>query len=585
MKFKSICIVLLFGASAIFSQSIINPSDSFYNDLRIWETLGLVSNLPPLRPYPEPLVKSLLQQVMNSDSEAQRARARVQYERLFGKMIRVGGEATGTLAMGNNDTKKQVDLSLVSTGHIAVLEKFTLGYDVNLLASNKTPGEEIVFKNSGYRYDTYQDSTGVGPVDVFASFNSVMAFGSETMWFQAGMSRASWGNFYDNGVVISPDAAHTGNMAFTVNQPKWNYTLALFMLSASLDTGDYPYPEKYMAMHAIKLAPLKWLDITYYENAVYGKRIEPLYLLPVSPYMISQQLNGYAEDNIQMGLEVNIKPWNGFSWATNIFLDDLEFADVVKFDFDTKIRVAAQTGVTWAPSFPVLSSLSFDYTLVTPYTYAHYDYSDVTISNEPKRVNYQNYTHNGKNLGATIPPNSDRVTLAARFDPLTGLRLNSSFVFIRHANVNESLPAEYAEKYLKAKADANARTDGSVMDSPNAGDGQFSISHKKLLFMEQDTKQYTFQFGFDGTWDIPGIKFGNLSFSVGYVFEYIHNDGVDRDMFIRLDPFPSGTDPESDTPYASYNMAQKIADAKSAWKAQLRNTVNNYFWVGVRFMF
>jgi hypothetical protein len=290
-----------------------------------------------------------------------------------------------------------------------------------------------------------------------------------------------------------------------------------------------------------------------------------------------------------MGLEVNIKPWNGFSWATNIFLDDMEFADVVKFNFDTKIRVAAQTGITWAPSFPVLSSLSFDYTLVTPYTYAHYDYSDVNISNELKRINYQNYTHNGKNLGATIPPNSDRVTLAARFDPRTDLRLNTSFVFIRHANVNESLPAEYIEQYLKAKESDNARTDGSVMDSPNAGNGQFSISHNKLLFMEQDTKQYTFQFGLDGTWDIPGIKFGNLSLSVGYVFEYIHNDGVDRDMVpLRLDPVPySGSDPEPDDydPYGTYDMAEKIADAKAAWKAQLHNTINNYLWFGVRFTF
>jgi hypothetical protein len=565
--------VLLLGTSVLFSQAIINPSDTLYDDLRIWETMGLVSNLPPLRPYPEPLVKSLLQRVISSDSETQRAKARAQYERLFGKLIHVGGEVTGTVVLGDEATDKQVDLSLVSTGHIAVLEKFTLGYDLNLLASNKTPGKEIVFKNSGYRYDTYQDNTAVGPVDLFTSFNSVAAFGSDAIWFQAGMSRASWGDFYDNGVVISPDAAHTGNMAFVVNQPMWNYTLGFFMLSASLDTGDYPYPEKFMAIHAIKLAPLKWLDVSYYESAIYGKRIEPLYFLPISPYMVSQQLNGYAEDNIQMGLEVAIKPRRGFLWATNIFLDDMEFAEVVKFNFDTKIRVAAQTGVTWVPTFPVLTSLSFDYTLVTPYTYAHYDYSEVQISDKIKRVNYQNYTHNGKNLGATIPPNSDRVTLAARFDPLVGLRINTSLVFIRHANVNESLPAEYIEKYLKAEAAANARTDGGVMDSPNVGTGQFKISHEKLLFMEQDTKQYTFQCGLDGAWDIPGITFGNLSLLVGYVFEYIHNDGVDRDMF------PSLVGPDI------VDVQSEIDKAKSAWKAQLRNTMNNYLWFGVRFTF
>ena len=573
MKVKNVCVLLLFVASAAFTQSIINPSDSFYDDLRVWETLGLVSNLPPLRPYPEPLVRALLEQVIQSGNAAQSEKARVQQERLFGKTIRVGAESSANIGAGDNNDA-QLDMSLLSTGHLSLMDVFTVSYDINLLASNKTPDEEVLPAYSGYRYDTYKDNTAVGPVDIFAAFNSAAAIGSDKMWFQAGMSRSSWGNFYDNGVVINPSALHTGNMAFVLNQPTWNYTLAFFMLSASTDAGDYPYPEKFMAMHAVKFAPLKWLEFAYYENAVYGKRIEPLYFLPISPYMVSQQLNGYAEDNIQMGLEINIKPWTGFSWATNLFVDDLEFADVVKFDFDTKIRVAAQTGVTWIPPLPLVSLLSLDYTLVTPYTYAHYDYSDVKIGEDIERINYQNYTHNGKNLGATIPPNSDRVTLTARFEPLASLRVNTSLAFIRHANVNESLPAEYIEKYLAAKKEDNPRTDGSVMDSPNAGDGQFSISHEKLLFMEQETKQYVFQFGLDATWNLPPFKFGRLSFSAAYKFEYIKNNGIDRDMFPSLG---NKHDPK--------NTAQEIDDAKAVWKAQLHDTINNYIWIGVRFTF
>ena len=572
MKFKYVC-VLLFATSTVFAQSIINPSDSFYDDLRVWETLGLVSNLPPLHPYPEPLVRDILDQVIQSDNAAQSEKARIQQERLFGKTIRVGAEVSASISAGdNNDT--QVDLSLLSIGHLSLGNLFSVSYDINLLASNKTPGEEVLPAYSGYRYDTYKDNTAVGPVDIFASFNSDASVGSDKIWFQAGMSRSSWGNFYDNGVVINPSAFHTGNMAFVLNQPTWNYTLALFMLSASTDTGDYPYPEKFMATHAVKLAPFKWLEITYYENAVYGKRIEPLYFLPVSPYMVSQQLNGYAEDNIQMGLELNIKPWTGFSWATNLFVDDLEFADVVKFDFDTKIRVAAQTGITWIPPLPLVSLLSLDYTLVTPYTYAHYDYSDVKISDETERINYQNYTHNGKNLGATIPPNSDRVTLTARFEPFASLRVNTSLAFIRHANVNESLPAKYIAEYLAAEDADNPRTDGSVLDSPNAGDGQFRISHEKLLFMEQETKQYVFQFGLDATWDLPPFKFGQLSFSIAYTFEYIKNNGIDTDMFPSL-----GSKPDSS------KLEQEINNAKAKWKAQLRDTINNYIWIGVRFTF
>jgi hypothetical protein len=46
----------------------------------------------------------------------------------------------------------------------------------------------------------------------------------------------------------------------------------------------------------------------------------------------------------------------------------------------------------------------------------------------------------------------------------------------------------------------------------------------------------------------------------------------DRDMF----PSSGGTLPVS---------AQEIDDAKAAWKAQLRDTLNNYIWIGARFTF
>ena len=160
MKFKYVC-VLLFATSTVFAQSIINPSDSFYDDLRVWETLGLVSNLPPLRPYPEPLVRDILDQVIQSDNAAQSEKARIQQERLFGKTIRVGAEVSASISAGdNNDT--QVDLSLLSIGHLSLGNLFSVSYDINLLASNKTPGEEVLPAYSGYRYDTYKDNTAVG---------------------------------------------------------------------------------------------------------------------------------------------------------------------------------------------------------------------------------------------------------------------------------------------------------------------------------------------------------------------------------------------------------------------------------------
>jgi hypothetical protein len=576
-KINVFCMWLFLGIG-VFAQSIIDPSDRLYSDILVWDTLGLVSNLPPLRPYPEQVVKSILNRVMENGSASEQEKARIHYERLFGKIIRVGTKGGGSFQLdSHNEKDAQVDLSLIALGSTALphLDLVSISYDVNVLVSNKVPGEEIVPANSAYQYDTYNDTANIGSFNLFADINTTLALGTEKLWFQAGLSRYSWGDFYDNGVVIGPQAAHAGNASVIINQEKWTYSLGLFMLSASSDNGDMPYPGKFMAIHSIGFAPFPWLELTYYESSIYGNRFEPVYLLPVSPYMVSQEFIGFAEDNIQMGLSWKIKPFRGFSWASNVFLDDIGFNDLAQGQFDTKLRMAVQTGVIWAPPVPAVSSVSLDYTLITPYTYTHFD-------NPAGKPNYQNYTNNGRSLGAAIPPNSDRLTLKGNFEPLKDLQLQSSVVFIRHANVNESLPAEYAKEYLyTANENYVTNSNGGITDSPDAGGGYFDIAHHKLFFMEQETKQYTTQLGIGAEWRLPGIKIGALSLTAGYTFEYIFNDGIDAQMFTGRE-FDSKTDLDN----ASHDEIEKaISAARKKWRDGVRNTINNYVFLGIKYVF
>ncbi|MDR2758264.1 MAG: hypothetical protein LBB78_02655 [Spirochaetaceae bacterium] len=578
MKLKSVYFIIYILLSiGLPAQSIINPVDSFYDDLQVWDAMGLVPALPPLRPYPERFVKLILQTVMESNSILQREKARRQYERLFGKPLNIAAEGKGTVKSNDQeDRQEQVNVSAVAFGSLPVLNIFSISYDLNLLLSNKAPGEEIVSKNSGYAYDIYKDTADIGPFSVYAGFNTSAAVNYKNiLWLQGGVSRSSWGDFYDNGVVIGPNAFHTGNISLVLNQEKWNYTLALFLLSASSDvpTNPYtrPYPEKFMSLHSIGFSPWDWLSFTVYENAVFGQRFEPLYLLPISPFMVSQELIGVSDDNIQMGLSFKIKPLKGLSWATNIFLDDAHFNDMVRFKFDTKIRTAIQSGITWAPSIPFISLMQLDYTLITPYTYTHEDDSD-------DGINYQNYTNNGRSLGAAIPPNSDRISLTGKFEPFKTLKINTSAAFIRHANVNESLPWDVAAPYLYS---ANSvYSDGGILDSPNAGEGYFDYAHHNLMFMEQDTKQYITQLGLDLIWELPPLTFGTITFSAGYMFEYIYNDGVDRNMFTgyELASPPTGG-------YTQAQMQQAISNAKSEWKNNLSNRLNHYFTLGMKLLF
>jgi hypothetical protein len=584
-KCIAIAVIALLFSMGLSAQSIVNPSDSFYADVQVWETLGYVSHLPPLKPWPEPLVRSILDDVIAKGSDLHVKKAQYQYERLFGKRVSVGADALAAIALDDNASMlRQIDGSAVILGNVSLLEKFFINFDLNVMLSNKLPGDEIIPAGQGYRYDTFSDSMSMGSLSMYTSFNSLAAAGNDRMYFQAGMSRSSWGDFFDNGVVIGPQAFHTGNASFVINEDKWNYTLAMFMLSASKNTGNVyaeSYPEKFMAMHSVGFNPLPWLSFSVYENMVYGERFEPLYLLPISPYMISQQLVGFTNDNLQMGASVKISPFDGFSWAANVFLDDAHFNNLIRFDFDTKIKAAFQTGITWIPDLPFSSSLSLDYTLVAPYMYTHEQKVDSDNNGVPDyvsagNVNYQDYLNKGRSLGSALLPNSHRISLRGKFEFLENLRINPSLTFIQHANVNESIPWKNASKYLEADS-GRFNTDGGKMDNPNAGDGYFSYAQNNFMFLAQETKQNILQLGFDASWDLPRFKFGTLSFTLSYLFEFINNDGIDRDMYPGDGIDRSGlTDDQK---------KQEVEAAIETWKKGLKNTINNYFSFGIRFVF
>ena len=157
------------------------------------------------------------------------------------------------------------------------------------------------------------------------------------------------------------------------------------------------------------------------------------YLFPV-PYMPIQNIGG-ANDNLQMGLVLNIKPANGLLWSTDIFVDDIEVNDIVKLNFDTKIRVAGQTGLVFAPSNTSCKKIGLNYQIVLPYIYAHWEYgSDDSGEISGATANRQNYTNAGVNIGSALDPNSDKVSFYAQFSPKPFMRFGFATNFIRHAD-------------------------------------------------------------------------------------------------------------------------------------------------------
>ncbi|MBO4728330.1 MAG: hypothetical protein J5631_07930 [Spirochaetaceae bacterium] len=584
MKLKKLVFLILFACIPVlvFSQVSVDPSDPIYTDISNWENLGIIHNVPPLRPYPLTLITSFLNTVMQSEYEDQAAKARLHYERIYGKSADVGFEVSDYYKRGNNKVDKsgkngtkekenELDVYLQAAGDVQATDFMSVGGKMNILVTTGLDKNPLpTFENK--KYDSVNDPTNLKFAKAFLDMNVTAGIGNENLYFQGGISRNSFGPFYEDSVSLNPQGFHTGNASFVIRHNKWNYTQAMFILGATDDVGGHLSPNKFMMMHSFDYSPFKWLTVSYYENVVYGKRFDPIYLLPFVPYMVAQGIGSF-NDNVQMGIAFKVKPRPGFAWLTDVFVDDLAMSDLVKLKWNTKFRFGAMTGFVYSPLNSPFTEISLNYTMITPYMYTHEQFADNGNSVGSTDANYQNYTNNGKSMGSNLPPNSDRISFKIKANPAENLSLTFGANMIRHSNINELIidkSPEEAIKYLALPSPpGELKTDGSVLNHPySIGAYQYAWNH--FMFLQSATNMYTWQASLDASYSLPMQRFGKMTFNVGYTFEYIRNNGVQNDIL------PSGV---YSADQAGLNLAY------NNWKAALHDDIKHYFRISFKYLY
>lgn len=73
------------------------------------------------------------------------------------------------------------------------------------------------------------DNSVVGSFTLLPMFNSGVAIGTPEYYFSAGMSRASFGPFDENNIIIGEQAFHAGQFIFVINKDKFTYN-QIFLL-------------------------------------------------------------------------------------------------------------------------------------------------------------------------------------------------------------------------------------------------------------------------------------------------------------------------------------------------------------------
>ncbi len=574
MKIKSLLAALLLAlfAAAVHSQVSCDPLDYFYDDLEVWEASGLVNNLPAARPYPLPLVRSILEQVLARGDTTQRRIAQSHFDRFFSRSFTWGYKTE--LATDTAKQRKEMALALSMDINLKIEELVTASASIDGWAVNKLPAQELRAAAEGSPRDIIEDNAKVGPFWILPSMNSSVAVGTEEYYLNAGLMRGSFGPFRD-GVVVGEQSLHSGQYSFAANQELWGFDLSLYSITATDGEADKTFPAKYVTVHNFVWRPVPWFNVSLLESIVYGGRFEPIYLLPVSPFMVSQGLTGFG-DNSWLGGVFTLKPFPGLKIDGVLYADDLSFNDIVRLNFDTKWRLAGQIGVQWAsPKSGILTLSSLDYTMVTPYTYSHKNGDPMDLS----AANYQNYTHYGENFGSALDPNSDRVSLKVRLRPLEGVDVDLLGTLMRHANVNEGMPQKWVYEYLSKEGAYD--TSGSILNSSGTIDAGHAYNYSTPL-LTQDHVQYVWQTGFDAICRLPVLKTGGyIVFRFGYRFEYLTNPGIDENIYTYA---VSVADPDNLTPAEEAALEAAARDQLAAWKDQLGNPVmNNYIRAGFEY--
>ena len=613
MKKRFLILLMAFVSAAVFAQASLDPNDRFYQDAKNWETKKIISWLPQVRPYPAKTIRKILETVKEKGDEEDIELADYYMNKFFSKSWNLGFTVGDSLrASTSEDVKNMIYAEPSFFGNLEFLNIVSLGYKIGVFVQNASLLEDEVCPMFKFRLtDTHDDPAYVGPLKGNIDMASNVTIGNDSLYGNLGLNRIAFGPFLDDSVLLNGKQFHSGNFLFNYDSEKWSYSQTVSVLSRSPYNGEtinsYFKPEKYLAFHSVRLTPCDWFAFSYFEASVYSNRFDPSYFIPV-PYMVLQCMYG-AADNLLSGVSFQFRPVERLDLSLSTVIDDIDLNGLATGDFGTRLKLALMAGVNYVPPVSFVENLSFDYTLVTPYTYSHSDpsynkFGDPETSRSfVDHYNKDNFTTRLQSLGTAIPPNSDRLQFAASFKPVDRLKLDLTTSFTRHGNIAESFSNGEAKAYIAANtaiADMynekdyiypNYSTDGSIWTSPMypAQNYPDEINQKynctptasRNLFLSQEHLMYIFQCGINAEYELPKYKWGCLSFHAGYMFEYIYNKGVDSNIYkavsgITYKELKDGSKEITD----SHVTAQK-----NEWMQSFHNQFNNYFVVGVTYRY
>jgi hypothetical protein len=523
-------IVLLLLAVPLWAETDLKSP--VYTLLSRWEDRGLIGPLPLIRPYPPALIESCLRRVAAAGGREDRRQA----EGLLAEM-KVGNALLSLGDAASLDLSSYAEIfAKPDTGDSFFRPAAGISLAGSLSGTFAYEGELGLFFNKQQDSDYtpylaepenfYHSGGGAGGEVTFEHlWQGGIFWGSESLYFQAGLMRTAFGPFFDDSAVVGPQAPEAGHFSFTYRGKTVTFSSLMLQLiakyyvqlgddlPAGLEDGELyslkgamepgVYPSKYLVTHSVDVRPAGWLTVGFVQTVIYGGRFDPLYLIPFQDLAGTQTYSGDYDNNL-LGLYARFYPLTGLTAGVFLYIDDLNMNEIMKLNLSSnQNKLAFQAGLAWSPEHPLSPRISLDYQLLTPYMYSH-------LTREP--YTYPTYTHDGRHLGSTLEPNSDRVTLKASLFLRRLLAAELTARYIRHGN-------------FSVAADVPDQWEGTLWDDGIDPSGDVTF-YGPSTFLTQDVLERTLQLGCSLNSRLPLPRLAaDLRAEAGYTFEYIKNPG------------------------------------------------------------
>ncbi len=521
-KLKYTFYIFLLFPFSLAAMDLSRTSDPVYKDIQDWATRGLIHGVPNFRPYPLVLVQSWLNEVIEKGNSEDVLRAQGYMSEISPELkphYRVFHSSLFAVGYPNHDYDGTTGFYFTHNGYFSENVGFSgffgaLGIDWATLTAYP--------EGQATSFDFIMDDSSVEVLGrnylLALSSGGVLSFGTPDLYAQVGINRHGFGPFSD-GVVFSPSAKEAASVNFTWRTENLIYTKYLLALNASKDNNSLPitnsgafYPDKFLSGHSFQFFLWDFLELSFYENIVFGQRLDPYYLIPVLPLLYSSIYTG-LHDNILVGGTLVLRlPW-AIRTAFQFHADDLSFLKLFAGQLDGKSKIAAQAGLEWIPDLGILHGIEVGYSLATPYTFTHSREFIQGGDADQSLINYVNYTHGGSGL-VSLEPNSDRFDAALNLYLNPQLEVRFTGRIQRHGNASD-------DGYTVLSEDFIGTTDGGFNDSgyiSPGGDHKFNTNR----FLNQAIIETLYQFGFQYSLGL-NTPIGEARIKGGFLFEYGKN--------------------------------------------------------------